>query len=120
MIEIISLAAKLAQFRSHWDPKIIAGLNGQHLKLAKLQGEFVWHAHADADELFLVLHGTLEMQLRDDTLEVGPGELVVVPRGVEHCPRAADEVHVLLMEPAGTVNTGDAPGERTVSDPEWI
>ncbi len=120
MITTINLADKLALFHSCWDPKIIGEFNGQHLKLAKLAGEFVWHAHAEADELFLVLSGTLEMQLRDRVLQVAPGELVIIPRGVEHCPRAPREVHVLLVEPVGTVNTGTAPGDRTVSDPEWI
>lgn len=116
----ISLAEKLSTFHTHWDPKIIGELNGQHVKLVKLEGEFVWHAHADVDELFLVLAGSLDMQYRDRTVTVGEGELVIVPRGVEHCPRADSEVHVLLFEPAGTVNTGDAGGDRTVANPERI
>lgn len=114
----INLASKLASFQTHWDPKIIGELNGQQVKLVKLQGEFVWHAHADADELFLVLAGSLDMQYRDRTVTVREGELVIVPRGVEHCPRADAETHVLLFEPAGTLNTGDAGGDRTVIDPE--
>jgi len=114
----INLASKLASFHTRWDPKIIGELNGQHVKLVKLQGEFVWHAHADADELFLVLAGSLDMQYRDRTVTVREGELVIVPRGVEHCPRAESEAHVLLFEPAGTLNTGDAGGDRTVIDPE--
>jgi mannose-6-phosphate isomerase-like protein (cupin superfamily) len=120
MPERIVLAEKLASFSRHWEPKIIGELNGQHVKLVKLQGEFVWHAHEDEDELFLVLAGRLEMQLRDRTVELGPGELMIVPRGVEHCPRADEEVHVLLFEPASTVNTGTAGGERTVAEPERI
>jgi len=116
----INLASKLASFQTHWDPKIIGELNGQQVKLVKLQGEFVWHTHADADELFLVLAGSLDMQYRDRTVTVREGELVIVPRGVEHCPRAESEAHVLLFEPAGTLNTGDAGGDRTVADPEFI
>lgn len=116
----INLGEKLASFQTHWDPKIIGELNGQHVKLAKLAGEFVWHAHVDADELFFVLAGTLQMQYRDRTVTVDEGELVIVPRGVEHCPRAENEVHVLLFEPAGTINTGDAGGDRTVADPQRL
>jgi mannose-6-phosphate isomerase-like protein (cupin superfamily) len=119
-VKPINLANALASFHTLWDPKIIGELNGQHVKLVKLQGEFVWHAHADADELFLVLAGSLDMQCRDRTVTVREGELVVVPRGVEHCPRAEVETHVLLFEPAGTLNTGDAGGIRTVADPEFI
>ena len=120
MIRVVNLADTLASFSSQWDPKVIGELNGQHVKLVKLQGEFVWHAHADADELFLVLAGSLDMQYRDRTVTVREGELVIVPRGVEHCPRAEVETHVLLFEPAGTLNTGDAGGGRTVSDPERL
>jgi mannose-6-phosphate isomerase-like protein (cupin superfamily) len=119
-VDTVNLAQKLSTFSSHWDPKVVAELNGQHVKLAKLKGEFVWHSHEHEDELFLVLEGRLEMQLRDRTLTLGPGELVVVPRGVEHCPRAAEEVSVLLFEPAGTLNTGDAGGDLTVPTPERI
>jgi mannose-6-phosphate isomerase-like protein (cupin superfamily) len=119
-VKPINLANVFATFHTRWDPKIIAELNGQHVKLVKLEGEFVWHAHADADELFLVLAGSLDMQYRDRTVTVGEGELVVVPRGVEHCPRSDRETHVLLFEPAGTLNTGNAGGARTVADPEFI
>jgi mannose-6-phosphate isomerase-like protein (cupin superfamily) len=116
----VSLADKLASFDSHWDPKVVAELNGQHVKLVKFHGEFVWHCHEDEDELFLVVEGSMEMLLRDRTITLDEGELLVVPRGVEHCPRATDEVHVLLFEPASTVNTGDAGGERTVAAPQRI
>jgi mannose-6-phosphate isomerase-like protein (cupin superfamily) len=116
----INLAELLSSFHTRWDPKIIGQLNGQHVKLVKLEGEFIWHAHADADELFLVLEGSLDMQYRDHTVTVSKGELVIVPRGVEHCPRAESETHALLFEPAGTLNTGDAGGDRTVADPEFI
>ena len=119
-MEVVNLREKLARFDSHWEPRIVGELNGQHVKLVKLQGEFVWHHHEVADELFLVIHGELEMQLRDRVLAVREGELVIVPRGVEHCPRAREEAHVLLFEPAGTVNTGTAGGDRTVLEPQRL
>lgn len=119
-MEKVNLADKLSLFAEHWSPRIVGELNGQHVKVAKLKGDFVWHHHEGADELFLVLEGRLVIQLhgRDVTLE--PGELFIVPRGVEHRPIAAAEVHVLLFEPAGTVNTGNVTDERTVVDPERI
>ena len=116
----VALTEKLARFEERWSPRIVAELNGQEVKLAKLEGEFVWHSHASEDELFLVLAGTLRMELRDGTIELGPGEMLVVPRGVEHRPVAEREVHVLLFEPAGTVNTGELRNERTVDEPERI
>lgn len=119
-MDVVDLAERLARFATHWDPKIVAELNGQHVKLAKLLGPFVWHRHEAEDELFLVLHGTLAMEFRDRTLTLREGQLVVVPRGVEHRPVAEEEVHVLLFEPAGTLNTGDAGGPRTVPSPERI
>lgn len=119
-VEQVNLADKLASFTEHWSPKIVGELNGQHVKLAKFQGEFVWHSHADEDELFMVLHGSFEMLFRDRTVTVGEGEFLIVPRGEEHCPRAEQEVHVLLFEPVETVNTGTAGGERTVSELERI
>ena len=109
----INLNAKLGQFTDYWNPRIIAELNGQHVKLAKLQGEFVWHHHEHEDELFLVLHGTLRMQFRDREVIVATGECIVVPRGVDHRPVADQEVHVLLFEPASTLNTGNVRNERT-------
>lgn len=116
----VVLREKLALFEERWSPRIVAELNGQQVKLAKLEGEFVWHSHASEDELFLVLDGTLRMETRDGAIELGPGEMLVVPRGVEHRPVADREVHVLLFEPAGTVNTGELRDERTVLDPERI
>jgi len=113
MIAKINLTDKLAQFDEHWAPRIVAELNGQHVKLAKLQGEFMWHHHPAEDELFLVLHGHLRMRLRDGDVEAGPGEVIIVPRGVEHLPVADEEVHVLLFEPASTLNTGNLRNERT-------
>jgi mannose-6-phosphate isomerase-like protein (cupin superfamily) len=99
-VKPINLANVLASFHTQWDPKIIAELNGQHVKLVKLQGEFVWHAHAEADELFLVLSGALDMQYRNRTVTVREGELIVVPRGVEHCPRAARPTSCCSSRPA--------------------
>lgn len=119
-VKKVNLAEKLALFSTHWDPKIVASLNGQHVKLAKLQGPFVWHAHEGEDELFLVVKGTLRIELRDGDVTLSEGELVVIPRGVEHRPVAEGEAHVLLFEPASTVNTGTAGGERTVASPGWI
>jgi mannose-6-phosphate isomerase-like protein (cupin superfamily) len=116
----VNLTEKLSLFTEHWQPRIVAELNGQHVKLAKFRGEFVWHSHDEEDELFLVLEGSLEMQFRDRSVTVGTGEFIVVPRGVEHRPCAAEEVQVLLFEPAGTVNTGDAEDGRTVPSPDWI
>ncbi len=119
-MERIDLGEALDAFDSHWDPKIVAELNGQHVKLVKLLGEFVWHHHMAEDELFLVLAGTLRIEFRDRSVALGPGQMLVVPRGVEHRPVAEDEVHVLLFEPAGTLKTGDVWNEMTVEDPERL
>ena len=116
----INLADKLAQFSTHWDPKIIAELNGQELKLVKFQGEFVWHKHENEDEMFLVIEGEFQMQFRDRVVPLKAGELIIVPKGVEHCPLAEREVEVLLLEPAGTVNTGNAGGARTIAAPQRL
>jgi mannose-6-phosphate isomerase-like protein (cupin superfamily) len=115
----INLAEKLALIRETWSPKAIAAVNDCHVKLVRLQGEFVWHAHEAEDELFLVLSGKLRMQFREREVVLAPGELIVVPRGVEHRPVADAEVEVLLLEPASTVNTGTAGGERT-REVEWV
>lgn len=112
-MEKINLAQKLASFHDHWNPRIVAELNGQHVKLARLQGEFIWHSHAREDEMFLVLRGSLLLRFRDRDLRLEPGEMVVVPAGVEHCPVAEREVEVLLFEPASTLNTGEVRNERT-------
>lgn len=118
LIDKVVVADKLAQIHEPWSPRIIAELNGQHVKLAKLRGEFVWHHHEREDELFLVVRGRLTMELRDRTFTLEPGELVVIPRGVEHRPVAADgDVEVLLFEPASTLNTGNVRDERTVDAP---
>lgn len=118
----VNIEEKLSLFTEHWSPKIIAELNGQHVKLTKLQGPFEWHHHDDEDELFFIVKGILRMEMRDRTVEIGPGELLVVPRGVEHRPVADEEVHLMLFEPASTVNTGnlETESERTVHQPEWI
>ena len=115
MTEPIDIADKLAQFSEHWSPKVVARLNDYEIKLAKLKGEFVWHTHDDTDELFLVIEGRLTIQLRDGDVTLGPGQLFVVPRGVEHCPITDGEVAVMLIEPAGVVNTGGAGGELTAA-----
>ncbi|MGE7386138.1 cupin domain-containing protein [Streptomyces sp. NPDC004126] len=109
----VNLAAKLSQFSDLWAQKTVAVLNDYEVKLAKLKGEFVWHTHEDTDELFLVISGRLTIQLRDADVVLEPGELFVVPRGVEHCPVADEETAILLFEPAGTLNTGDAGGSMT-------
>lgn len=113
--ETINLANKLDSFNSFWDPRIVAELNDQMVKLAKLKGEFVWHAHEKEDELFLVLKGQLIIEFRNPSgsRSLGPGEMIVVPRGVEHRPIAEDEVHILLFEPATTINTGSVRNEMT-------
>jgi mannose-6-phosphate isomerase-like protein (cupin superfamily) len=118
-MQSVNLAATLALITEHWSPKTVAAVNDFHVKLVKLKGEFVWHAHDTEDELFLVLDGTLRMQFRDGDVVVGKGEFLVVPRGTEHRPVAEDEVQVLLLEPASTVNTGTAGGVRT-RDAEWL
>ena len=119
-MEKVNLAEKLSQFNEHWNPKIVGELNGQHVKLVKFQGEFVWHHHDLEDELFLVIKGRFRMEFRDRRVELEEGEFLIVPRGVEHRPVAVDEVHVLLFEPAGTLNTGGAVDDRTVIDPQRI
>ena len=108
MKDAVSLAEKLAQFREHWAPRTVAQLNDYDIMVVKVQGEFVWHAHADTDDFFLVLKGQLTIRLRDREVVLHPGELFVVPRDVEHQPFAEEETHLLLIEPSGTPNTGDA------------
>lgn len=114
----INLAEKLAQIGDHWNPRIVGELNGQHIKLVKLQGEFVWHRHDAEDEMFLVLDGSLSMRLRDREVTLGEGEFFIVPRGIEHQPVAEREVSVLLFEPSGTLNTGNTRNGFTVENPQ--
>jgi mannose-6-phosphate isomerase-like protein (cupin superfamily) len=103
----VNLEAKLATFSEHWQPRVVSQYNGNDIMVVKVQGEFLWHQHDDTDDFFLVLKGHLRIELRDRNVELGPGELFVVPKGVEHRPVAAEEVHLLLIEPTGTPNTGD-------------
>ena len=103
----MNLDQKLASFDEHWSPKIVAEFNGHDVMVVKAKGEFNWHSHADTDDFFLVLKGKLTIRLRDGDIHLGPGDLYVVPQGVEHCPVAEEEVHILLIEPSGTPNTGD-------------
>jgi mannose-6-phosphate isomerase-like protein (cupin superfamily) len=112
----ISLKEKLGAFSEHWSPKIVAQFNGHDVMVVKLKGEFVWHSHAETDDFFLVLKGNLVIQLRDGEVRLAPGELYVVPKGVEHRPVAEEEVHLLLIEPHGTPNTGD-PATAAVKHP---
>src|SRR5215470_6215332 len=120
-METVNLGQKLSRIHDYWNPRIAGELNDSYVKVVKLKGEFVWHYHENEDELFLVVSGRLRMQLRDGDRDLGPGEFIIVPRGVEHCPLAlTDEVHVLLLEPKGTLNTGDVKNERTVEHPERL
>ena len=111
----VNVAEKLGRIREHWSPKIVGEVNDALVKLVKFQGEFVWHHHDREDEMFLVIDGHLTMELRDRTLELGPGEFVVIPHGVEHKPRADRECSVMLFEPKSTLNTGNVRNERTVA-----
>ena len=116
----MNLQEKLSKFSEHWSPKIVAQMNDYHLKLAKVQGEFVWHDHPETDEVFLVVKGKLDIHFRDGMITLNEGEMYVVPKGVEHKPVAESECHILLIEPAGTVNTGDAVSDRTAPNDVWI
>ena len=116
----INLQNKLTKFSEHWSPKIIAQMNDYHFKLAKVQGEFVWHDHPETDEVFLVVKGKLDIHFRDGVVSLNEGEMYVVPKGVEHKPVAESECHILLIEPAGTVNTGDVVSEKTAPNGVWI
>lgn len=116
----VNLQEKLNQFQDHWSPRIAGELNGQHVKLAKLKGEFIWHHHEQEDELFLVIKGTLKMEFRDRTEIINQGEFIIVPKGVEHKPVAEEEVEVMLFEPASTLNTGNIQNERTKSKLDTI
>ena len=119
-IDKISLIEKFSLFNSHWDPKIVGELNGQYVKLVKFKGEFDWHKHENEDELFMVVKGSFYMQFRDKRITLNEGEFIIVPKGIEHCPRADEEVLVMLFEPKTVLNTGNAVNDRTVKDPERI
>jgi len=116
----INLSEKLTKISEHWSPRVVAELNDYQFKLVKLQGEFVWHAHADTDEAFLVIDGEMEIGFRDRTVTLRKGELFVVPKGVEHITRATRECSALIIEPRGVVNTGDAGGAQTAANDVWI
>ncbi|HCR1321351.1 TPA: cupin domain-containing protein [Pseudomonas aeruginosa] len=118
--QAINFAAKLAPFDDRWQPRVIAQMNDYQFKLVKIEGDFVWHSHADTDETFIVLAGRLRIDFRDGAVHLGPGEMYVVPRGVEHKPFAEGEVRMLLVEPCGVRNTGDQGGERTAVNDLWI
>jgi mannose-6-phosphate isomerase-like protein (cupin superfamily) len=120
MIETVNLSSAFARFDDAWSPKIVGEVNDAHVKLVKLRGEFVWHHHEREDELFFVVRGRLTMKLRERELVVEPGEFVIVPRGVEHCPCATDECWVMLLEPKTTLNTGNVHNERTVEKLERL
>ena len=119
-VEKVNIAEKLALFDEHWSPKVAGELNGQQVKLVKLLGEFVWHHHEGEDEMFLVVAGRFTMEFRDRSIWIEEGEFIVVPRGVEHRPVAEKEAHVLLFEPADTLNTGNVRDEHTVAEPESV
>lgn len=116
----INLAEKMELIESYWTPHIVGELNGQHVKLAKVKGEFDWHQHDDEDEMFLVLQGRLRLEFRDRVVDLASGEMAIVPRGIEHRPVADGEAHILLFEPVGTLNTGNKRTRRTVDEPERI
>ncbi|TEQ84598.1 cupin domain-containing protein [Pseudomonas aeruginosa] len=118
--QAINFAAKLALFDDRWQPRVIAQMNDYQFKLVKIESDFVWHSHADTDETFIVLAGRLRIDFRDGAVHLGPGEMYVVPRGVEHKPFAEGEVRMLLVEPCGVRNTGDQGGERTAVNDLWI
>jgi mannose-6-phosphate isomerase-like protein (cupin superfamily) len=116
----INFEEKFAKFSEHWSPRIIAQMNDYHFKIVKVQSEFVWHDHPETDEVFMVLKGRLEIQFRDARVIVREGEMFVVPKGLEHKPAAEEECHILLVEPAGTINTGEIVNERTATNDVWI
>ena len=119
-MQVINLNEKFSLFNETWSPKLVGELNGQHIKLAKIKGEFVWHKHDDADEMFLVIKGSITIKMRDQDVTLKEGEFFIVPRGVEHKPFAENDAHILLFEPAGTLNTGNVDDDRTVLNPQRI
>ena len=120
MDNVVNFQEKLALIQEQWSPRIVGQVNDYHLKIAKIQGEFVWHSHAETDEVFIILDGEMEIHLRDSVIPIKTGEMYVIPKGVEHKPVAESECSILLVEPAGTLNTGDAGGDHTVENPEWV
>ena len=116
----INITSKFSLFSEQWSPRIIAQMNDYHFKIAKIQGEFVWHSHPETDETFIVIHGNMKIQFRDGAVNLAAGEMFIVPKGIEHKPIADQECHILMVELAGTVNTGDAGGEMTIDETAWI
>ena len=116
----INLKEKLSKFSDHWTPKIIAEMNDYQFKLVKIKGDFVWHDHADTDEVFIVLEGKMTIEFEDETVELNEGDMYVVPKGIQHKPHAENECKVLLVEPRGVVNTGNTEGDLTASNDVWI
>lgn len=119
-MDVVNLEEKFNRFSDYWSPKIVGELNGQYIKLVKLKGKFVWHQHDQEDELFLVVKGRLRIMLRDREIAINPGEFFIVAKGVEHCPIADEECHVVLLEPASTLNTGNVRDELTIEHLQWI
>ena len=120
MMDTINLKDKFAKFSDHWSPKVIAELNDYQFKIVKIQGEFVWHNHPDTDEVFIVIEGSMNIEFENETVQLNEGEMLVVPKGVEHKPYADSECKVMLVEPRGVVNTGDADSELTADNDVWI
>ena len=116
----INFREKFGKFTEHWSPRVIAQMNDYQFKLAKVQGEFVWHDHPDTDEVFIVMAGNLEIRFEDGSVALGPGEMFVVPKGKRHCPVASEECRIMIIEPAGVVNTGDTGGDLTADNDVWI
>lgn len=119
-MERVNLAEKFSRFDEYWSPRIVGEVQGMHVKIAKLKGEFVWHQHENEDEMFFIVKGRLLLRFRDRDVWLSEGELCIVPRGVEHLPIAEEEVHLMMIEPAGTLNTGNVQNERTVANPQQI
>ncbi len=119
-MEVIDIQQKFDQFNDHWHPRIIGELNGQHVKIAKIEGDFIWHSHEHEDELFMVIKGQLTMEFRDKTVEVFPGQILIVPKGIEHRPRAQKETQIMMFEPFSTINTGNVAHEKTKENLEKL
>ena len=119
-LKTINFKEKLAKFNEHWSPKIIAQMNDYHFKLAKIKGEFVWHQHDETDEVFIVIDGEMSIAFHNGTVDLQKGEMIVVPKGVEHKPMADNECKIMVIEPAGTLNTGNAGGDMTMEELPWI
>ena len=116
----VNFSEKLSEFTDHWSPKVIAEMNNYQFKLVKIEGDFIWHNHADTDETFIVLEGSMFIELEDETVELNEGEMYVVPKGVNHKPYALEECKVMLVEPRGVLNTGNKNNDLTASNDEWI